>query len=262
MSADGSTLGACSPATPMHMARPHRARRARVAAHRVLRTDPWTDPHTIPLRLAYAEPLATWIAARAPDRPVRLLDLGCADLLSRTWVPATWVVDGWDTSPTARRAARRAIEDRGLAGAVPDDPTELPPAAYDGIVVASIVQYLGDRREVAELMASTARWLKPDAALGAILTDVIIDRVQRVTDLLDAGRHAVQAVGTIRGAEAMVRNAVRSSGARLALGEADIAELAGSAGLRSEVLPANLSPLSSRRTYVLQRDAHPRGTNV
>jgi hypothetical protein len=212
--------------------------------------DPWIDPNTVPVRSAVLAPLVAWIRQNWLDgRSVRLLDYGCGDLLLARLLPPGCTVDGFDTSPVAREAARRASAGHPWVGQVHDDPGEIPDGAYDGVVLSSVLQYLPDTDSVEVLLGDVAGWLRDDEALGAVATDVVVPGSSRLGDLRDLTVHLVRGHGPLRAASVLTRSAYRSPGGLLALDDSELRQRARTAGLVTRQLPNNLSPLRSRVSY-------------
>jgi hypothetical protein len=217
------------------------------------RVDPWIDPNTVPVRSAVLAPLVDWIRKNWLDgRPVRLLDYGCGDLLLARLLPSGCTVDGFDSSPAAREAARSASAGNRSAGHVHDDPGEIPEGAYDGVVLSSVLQYLSDAGAVGELIGDVSRWLRDDGALGAVATDVVVPGSSRLPDLLDLSVHLLRSHGPLRAASVLTRSARRSPRRLLSLDHAELLEMSLAAGLETQQLEENLSPLGSRSSYAFQ----------
>lgn len=207
------------------------------------------------VRSTVLAPLAAWIERTwcAPERRARpaprLLDIGCGDLLLATLLPSCRI-DGVDTAPSARAAARRTTTELPLPGVVHDDAADVPDGIYDAVVMSSVVQYLADHDEVADMVAAAARWLRPDG-LGVVMTDVPVPGAGRLPDAVDLCRLAVGAVGPWRAPALVVRSARRSPGDLLAVPDRVVAAAAMANGLGWHRLSANLSPLRSRATHHL-----------
>jgi SAM-dependent methyltransferase len=212
----------------------------------------------VPVRSAVLAPLAHWISEHwVDDGPLRLLDVGCGDLLLARLLPGSCRLDGYDTSGEARAAARRTLADLGRdRGTVHDVRDQVPTGSFDGVILSSMLQYLPDRAAVGDLLGDVARWLRPDG-FGVIATDVVDRGAGRLADGRDLLAFLVAQQGPVRGAVTAVRAARRSPRGLLALDDQDMAVQAARAGLTTRRLAANLSPLRHRASYLLTRVTSP-----
>lgn len=221
---------------------------------RRLPADPWIDPSTDAVRAIHLAPLVEWIDSCWLGRErVRILDLGCGDMLLARLLPPGHVVDGYDTAEPARAAARSAGRRCATSGSVFDDSTEIPPGAYDAVVISSVLQYLPGDRALAEMLGGVSRWLRPGESLGAVATDVPLPRGSRLSDASDLCRTLVPHLGLVGAMRAVVGAANRSPGDLRSFAESDVVACAGRAGLQAERLERNLSPFRSRASYHFRR---------
>ena len=217
--------------------------------------DPWFDPSTEPVRRLHLAPLVEWIRAHWRDgRSPRVLDYGCGDLLLAAMLGPDFVVDGFDIDPAARRAAARRVAG-GQGASVLDDRDMIPPGAYDGVVLSSVVQYLGGPVELEELLGRLSGALAP-AARGVLVTDVVVTGAGRVHDAVDLFREVTSAFGPVAAVRQVLGSARRSPGRLWAPEPAELVAACRSAGLVCHRLPANLSSFRRRATYLL----HPPGS--
>jgi SAM-dependent methyltransferase len=216
--------------------------------------DPWIDPRTEAVRAIHLAPLVEWIDSRwLGDGDIRILDLGCGDMLLARLLGSGHVVDGYDPAEPARAAARSGGRRAAMTGSVFDDSAEIPLGAYDAVVISSVLQYVPGDRALTEMLSEVAGWLRPDRSLGAIATDVPLPGGSRLSDASDMTRALVPHLG-LRGAmRTLLAAARRSPGDLHSFGESDVAACAGRAGLEAERLARNLSPFRSRASYHFRR---------
>lgn len=199
-------------------------------------------------------PLAEWIEREwcAPSEaeriPLRLLDVGCGDLLIARLL-SSCRVDGYDISPDARIAARDMARSQVHTGTVFDRFASIPSAAYDGVILSSILQYVkvSDR---ATMFGEVARCLAPGAR-GVVLTDVPVRGGSRLSDAVDLFGYLESQLGVVNGLRAVVRSAVRSPRKVFPASAGELGSSARAVDLELHQLAVNLSPLRHRRSYVL-----------
>jgi SAM-dependent methyltransferase len=215
-----------------------------------MNVDPWIDPTTEAVRAIHLEPLVEWLTRRwlGPE-PVRILDLGCGDMLLARLVPPGHVVDGYDPSPAARDAARAAGRRWDMSGAVFDDPDDVPLGVYDGVVISSVLQYLSDEDALTAMLQDVGRWLRPAGALGTVATDVPVPGERRLSDARDLAVGLTRRLGPLGATRELVRATRRSPGGLRSFAEADVETCALRAGMTAERLVTNLSPFRARATY-------------
>jgi SAM-dependent methyltransferase len=216
--------------------------------------DTWIDPRTETIRALHLEPLVGWITTRwLGGAPLRLLDLGCGDMLLSRLLPGGHVVDGFDPSEAARDAARAASARAGTPARVFDDRRDVPEGAYDGVVISSVVQYLPDAAALEEMLVEVAAWLRPVADAEAVATDVPLPGGGRLRDARDLLADVSRSLGPADAVGALVRATRRSPGHLRAFSESQVLDCAGHARLGVDRLHRNLSPFSARATYVFRR---------
>lgn len=216
--------------------------------------DPWIDPSTETVRAIHLAPLVEWIDSRwLGDGGIRILDLGCGDMLLARLLPPGHVVDGYDPDEPARAAARSGGRRAATPGSVFDDSAEIPLGAYDAVVISSVLQYLPGDRALTEMLGGVARWLRPGESLGAVATDVPLPRGGRLGDARDLSKSLVPHLGLFGTLRAVAGAARRSPGGLHDFGESDVAACADRAGMAAVRLERNLSPFRSRASYLFRR---------
>ncbi len=217
--------------------------------------DPWLDPGTAPIRERLLVPLRDWLVGRfdgcgTAARPVRLLDFGCGDLLLARMLPPGFVVDGYDLAPEARIAAEATaapLPGSEVFGALDD----IPEAAYDGVVAASVLQYLPSTDALGELLHRASGWLRPGPRACVVATDVVTGRRALAADVRDLSAELVGEAGLVVGLRALVRSARRSPRSLLSVEPGHLPQISAALGLDAVELAENLSPLRRRTTWVL-----------
>lgn len=216
--------------------------------------DSWIDPRTEPTRAVHLAPLVAWISRHWLDRtPMRILDLGCGDMLLARLLPGAPMVDGYDPSEHARQAARAALRRAGAAGEVFAAREAVPEGVYDGVVMSSVLQYLPDDAAVEDVLGDVARWLRSDRVAEAVATDVPLPGAGRSRDARDLVVGLSRELGPIGAIVGLARAAGRSPGALHSVAEADLAACSAHAGLHAVRLERNLSPFSARASYRFHR---------
>lgn len=211
------------------------------------------DPSSADLRAAVFEPLAEWLRLRlAGSDGARVLDFGCGDLLLARHLDGQIVVDGYDESALALASAaevQRTLREPGERFARVDD---IPVHAYDAVVVNSLFQYVADLDEAEVLFRQVATVLRPDPAVGAVVTDAVLEGANRLVDLIDVVRFTVGRVGWRDGLNATVQ-AIRSGrpARRHRHTRVGLEARARAAGLRLAPLDRNLTAFRRRTTFVL-----------
>lgn len=207
------------------------------------------------VRVSYLREVVGWLTSQPTTPPApRLLDYGCGDLLLGRLLPDGWIVDGFDTDPEKRRAAEQTASALGR-GVVFDEEAAIPAGAYDGIVCNSVVQYFAGEEELGVLLESAARWIRRDASLGLLITDLPAGRHHRARDGIDLLRFMAAVVGPVRalGAAWALRGGARRELFTLSSTRAGL--LAARREWTALPLHRNLTPLRGRRTYHLVRRA-------
>ncbi len=157
----------------------------------------------------------------------------------------------WESDPEARRAAEAAVSGRPNARVLEAPPA--PPAAFDVVLVNSVLQYVPQHELTAELGALAAVL----APRGRIVVSDVIPRGHGVlADVLDAARFAIGAGVVAPLAAAALRAASGYLAARqrqplTRIDPAGLVELAAAAGLAAAPLPANLTHFRFRHAAVL-----------
>lgn len=198
------------------------------------------------------QPLATWILRSwASTGPVRLLDFGCGDLLLADLLPSDCTVDGFDSDERARAAARHRIPES--RGRIFEHVGDIPPGTYDGVILASVLQYVRTKSQLLEVLIAAARSLHPRGQ-GIIATDVVIGRSRSPRDVGDLVGALVPQIGLVGAATALHATILRSPSRAAGCPLAEFEDAAVLAGLSTTELPANLSPLRTRSSYLLRRE--------
>lgn len=215
--------------------------------------DTWIDPGTETVRAIHLDPLVGWLTSEwLGAGPVRLLDLGCGDMLISRLLPAGNEIDGYDPSEPARNAARVAGARAGASGCVFDHPTEIPVGVYDGVIISSVLQYLPDEQALTEMLRDAARWLRPMGSLGVVATDVPLPGGRRWSDAGDLSVELSRRLGPFAAMRELVRAARRSPGDLRSFAVAEVENCAALAGMGAVRLDRNLSPFRSRASYLFR----------
>lgn len=209
--------------------------------------DPWLDRSSDDVRRLHLEPLERWLTEnRGDEARTRLLDYGCGDGLLAAMLDDEWVIEGYDPSEPARRAARS----RRSMAVVHDTLVTVPEGSFDVMILSSVTQYFAGADELGRVIDAAKGWLVPSGLV--VITDVVTVDSSRVRDARDIISGTTRRIGSRAAGVHLLRAALRRSGPLLQLDLVDIDALAAGAGLTCEVLPQNLSQFSSRRSVVLR----------
>lgn len=194
-------------------------------------------------------------AVVSPSRTARVLDFGCGfGFAAASLAPHVAHVALWDAAATVRRRARLRtahLDNVTYADLNADD------GSFDGnfdlITVHSVVQYMSEP----EFKAWLARWKRMLAPAGRlVLSDLIQPSTSAVRELagylafsLRAGFFFDAVLQGIREAGSYSR--ARATRPLMIMTPGQLAAWSEAAGLRMQMLPANLSYRSSRRSVVL-----------
>ncbi|MCB1038842.1 MAG: hypothetical protein KDA94_04825 [Acidimicrobiales bacterium] len=215
------------------------------------------EASSAPIRMGFFEPLGDWLAERrAGARHDRILDFGCGDLLLAVLLDGTWIVDGYDESPTARAAARESQTRLRAPGTVHDRLADVPTVHVRAVVVNSLFQYIPGPDAARDLFATVGSLLAPDATIGIVVTDAVSEGANRAIDLIDVVSYNLSRCG-VRDALVGTVKGIRSGrpSTRHRIPQAELERAAAEVGLHLERLPTSLTRFRRRATYVLRHAA-------
>ncbi len=212
------------------------------------------NPRDRRMSVAWVARLQQWLLDGRVGPSSHVLDFGCGYFdLGLGLVGRVGRVDGYDLNPGAVAVARGRTA--GVQGSlIYAERDAIPPAAYDVIVVNSVLQYFPALAQVEEFLDFAASRLRPDAPALLVLADVIPPRYSKALDGVENLLYAV-----VNGlAEPMWRHLCRA--ARLPRGmellrlppEA-LQRAAAARGFAFARLERNLTPSRRRYTCVLER---------
>lgn len=199
--------------------------------------------------------------AAALGRPldrIDMLDFGCGEALSADRIAAR--IHHLTLSDTSQRVrdglARRFGDRKGVSILDAEAVAALPDAAFDLIVVNSVLQYVSPDAAT-ELIRSLARLVKPDGRM--LVGDVLPPELGALTDVRELLAFAVRERFLVAALAGLVRTALSDYSrirARVGLTRYSVVafeRLARSAGLQAEPLQRNIGHNPHRLAFLLRR---------